>query len=90
MKDIFGLRNLKRFSGAFKIPKGLYNMAIHIETINPWTVLVSALCIIYLILFKEVINPRIKKRCKIEFPSELVLVIIFKIISLNFKSILCS
>lgn len=55
-------------------------------TTNVSTLVTSAICITYLILFKELINPRIKKRFKIEFPSELLLVCILN----TFKILLCS
>ena len=38
------------------------------------TILISLFGIAYLVIFKEILNPRIKKKIKIEFPSELVLV----------------
>lgn len=74
IKDIFGFKNTKRFNGMFKIPLTLYDLAKQIPSTNIATLIVSAICIAYLVVFKEFINPRIKKRIKVEFPSELLLV----------------
>ena len=53
------------------------------------TLLVSVACIIYLVIFKEVVNPRLKKIIKYSFPSELLLVVfIFIYDSHSFKSII--
>lgn len=43
-------------------------------TTNLATLVLSIICITYLIIFKEFVNPRIKKKLKLEFPSELLLV----------------
>lgn len=39
------------------------------------TVLISIFCIIYLTIFKEFINPLVKRKSKVELPAELLLVI---------------
>lgn len=41
------------------------------------TVFISIFCIIYLIVFKELINPLVKRKSKVELPAELILVITF-------------
>lgn len=43
-------------------------------TTNIPTLILSIISIIYLIIFKEFINPKIKRKLKLEFPSELLLV----------------
>ena len=74
IKDLLGLKNTRRYNGAFKIPKTLYDLATKVPTTNLPTMLTSIICIIYLIIFKELVNPKIKKRIKYEFPAELLLV----------------
>jgi MFS superfamily sulfate permease-like transporter len=74
LKDLFGIKNAQRFNGAFKIPKTIFDIVVKLGTTNIGTLSVSIICIIFIIIFKEIINPRIKKRWKIEFPSELILV----------------
>ena len=74
LKDLLGIKNAKRFNGAFKIPQTIFDILIKLGSTNIGTLIVSAICIVYIIIFKEVLNPRIKKRFKIEFPSDLFLV----------------
>lgn len=63
----FSFKNLKIF-------KLLFDIVLHIKTINPSTTILSIICLVYLVIFKEFINPKIKKKTKLEFPSELLLV----------------
>ena len=76
VKDLFGLKNLARFEGNFKIPKSIYQLVIRLPYSNLTTVACSFGCITFLVLFKEFLNPVIKKGFLVEFPSELLLVII--------------
>ena len=73
-KELLGLSNAKRYRGAFKIPKTVYNLATNIPTANVGTLITSAFSILFLVGFKEFLNPKIKKKFKYEFPSELFLV----------------
>ena len=75
IKDIFGFKNTKRYNGMFKIPLTLWDLVQKIPSTNIATLIASVVCIAYLVVFKEFINPRIKRRIKVEFPSELLLVI---------------
>lgn len=81
IKDLFGLKGLTTYNGAFKIPRSWYNMLLNAKTANMCALVSTTGCIIYLVLFKEILNPRIKKRFKFEFPSELLLVISMTLIS---------
>jgi MFS superfamily sulfate permease-like transporter len=74
LKDLLGLKHTIRYNGAFKIPKTLYDVASKMSTANIPTLITSIICIFYLVLSKEVLNPRVKRRIKFEFPSELLLV----------------
>ena len=73
-KELLGIKNTKRFSGAFKVPRTIYDYVINLSSINYVTLIISTICIVYLMVFKELINPRIKKCVRYEFPSELLLV----------------
>ena len=75
-KELFGIKNTTRFSGAFKIPKSIYDMATKSSSANIGTVITSFCSMGFLLIFKEFLNPKIKKRFKYEFPSELLLVFI--------------
>ena len=41
---------------------------------NTETIVISGVCVIYLVYIKEFINPLIKKKINVQFPSELLLV----------------
>ncbi|RNA14248.1 sulfate permease [Brachionus plicatilis] len=75
IKDLFGLKNLTRFEGNFKIPKSVYQLATLLPSSNVVTVASSFCCIFFLTLFKEALNPVIKKYFLVEFPSELLLIV---------------
>ena len=74
LKEIFGLKNTIRYNGAFKIPRTLYDVASKLKFTNLPTLVTSTCCILYLLLVKEFLNPKIKRRIKFEFPAELLLV----------------
>lgn len=57
---------------------------LNVGNINYTALTISLLCMLYLIVFKELINPRVKKRVKVEFPSELLLVITMTALSYYF------
>jgi MFS superfamily sulfate permease-like transporter len=95
MKEIFGMKNVTRFDGTFKVPKvsfglyfhfvawklilcfvfkSIYELFLRLPTSNWYNYGFSVLCILFLVGCKEFLNPRIKKKLKFEFPSELLLV----------------
>ena len=78
LKDLFGIKNSQRYNGALKVPKTIVDIIAKLGNTNIATLIISIICITYIIVFKEVINPRIKKRSKLEFPSELILVTILE------------
>lgn len=47
---------------------------MNMNSANWKTIICSAIGITYLVIFKQFLNPMIKKKIKIEFPSELLLV----------------
>ena len=85
IKNLLGIKNTKRFQGIANIPKTYYNLGENIKTANWKTILFSIICCFYLALMKEIVNPRIKKRFKIDIPSEMILVFIISFIKINFS-----
>jgi MFS superfamily sulfate permease-like transporter len=85
IKDLFGLKGLTSYDGSLKIPLLWINMFSRITTTNLSALITTISCLVYLIIFKEFLNPRIKKRFKFEFPSELLLVIVTTLVSYFFK-----
>ena len=86
LKELFGLKNTIRYNGAFKIPRTLYDIASKLDSTNLPTLLTSTCCILYLLLFKEFLNPKIKRRIKFDFPAELLLVSSMILIIVKYKS----
>jgi len=74
IKNLLGIKNTKRFQGIGTIPKTYYNLGANIPSANWKTIIFSIICCVYLSLMKEVINPRFKRRFKIDIPSEIILV----------------
>jgi MFS superfamily sulfate permease-like transporter len=62
LKDLLGITNSIRFSGLFNIQKSSLDLITKLPDSNWRTIILSLLCIIYLIIFKEYINPVIKKK----------------------------
>ncbi len=56
-------------------------MAIKLPEANWRTVVLSLVSMIYLVIFKEYLNPIIKKKTKVQFPSELLLVVVATTVS---------
>ena len=79
IKDLFGMKNVAKYEGNFKIPKTIYDLATRLPSSNYVTVICSFICILFLTFSKEFANPLIKKCIKIEFPSELLLVRLAKL-----------
>lgn len=77
IKSLFGFTGSKRFSGYFNVPKSFVDILTRLPDSNWQTMCLSVFCITYLVIFKEYINPWIKKKIKFAFPSELLLVNIF-------------
>ena len=88
IKDLIGIQNTPQIDGYFNIPRSLIMLLSKLFQDSNWqTILLSAFCITYLVLFKELINPWIKKKIKFDFPSELLLVNKFKSLLESFLNI---
>ena len=77
IKSLFGIRKTARFQGIGTIPRTVVNLCANLPNANWKTAIFSACCCVYLSLMKEVVNPRVKRRFKVEIPSEIILVNIF-------------
>ncbi|KAH9403861.1 hypothetical protein TYRP_014372 [Tyrophagus putrescentiae] len=83
---IFGFEGLPRApSGPLKLIKSWMIMFEHIKSANVNSLIFSAILISILLLFKEVIEPRLKKRHSIPVPIDLLLVIFSILMSWLFK-----
>ena len=72
---------LPRHSGMFSTPLRLYEVFKHITESNVAALLMGCICLAVLIVFKEVINDRFRKKVKIPFPTELLVVVIATLVS---------
>ena len=80
LPSIFGFR-LTPVSGIGKVPLSLINIFAHIVESNPAEVVVSVVSICLLVLIKEFINVRFKRRLKMPIPAELIVLILAVVIS---------
>ncbi|ODM98762.1 Prestin [Orchesella cincta] len=74
VRNFFGIQ-LERRTGIFKIPMTYYDIANHIKETNITTITVSAVTIVTLGLYNEVLKPWISKKVKVPFPIELLSII---------------
>ena len=79
IKNLLGIKNTTRYQGVGTIPKTVINLAANVPSANWKTIIFSICCCIYLSLMKEVVNPKVKRRFKLEIPSEIILARIFHI-----------
>ncbi|KAK3099221.1 hypothetical protein FSP39_001159 [Pinctada imbricata] len=80
VKYIFGLK-IPRFGNMFQIIFTYKAIITNITSLNPVTVIISAICIVILYIVKVQINQRFKSKLKIPVPIELIVVIIGTVIS---------
>ncbi|ESO96302.1 hypothetical protein LOTGIDRAFT_67754, partial [Lottia gigantea] len=82
IKHIFGVA-VNRYNGPFKLIYSYRDFFKNIPTTNFAALIGSAICILVLVLVKELINnnPRIKPKLKMPVPIELIVVIIGTLVS---------
>ncbi len=80
LPGLLGL-TLPRHSGMFNTPLSLYEVFKHIAEFNVTAVYMGGICLTVLIVFKEVINDRFRKKLKIPFPTEFLVVIFATVVS---------
>ena len=77
---IFGLQ-IKGHPGIFKIPIVYYEIFSHITETNVCALVTALICLLVLIVLKEVINERFRVHMKVPIPAELLVVIVATLIS---------
>ncbi|CAL8078988.1 unnamed protein product [Orchesella dallaii] len=80
VRNFFGIQ-LGRRTGIFKIPMTYYDIATHISETNTTTIIVSAVTIITLGIYNEVIKPWISKKVSVPLPIELLAIITGTVVS---------
>ncbi|GIY64390.1 sulfate transporter [Caerostris extrusa] len=87
MKDLFGI-HIGRYSGALKLIYMLRDLFMNLVNTNIATLIISAVALFILALFKEQIDGRLKGRLKMPIPIDLIVVVIATTVSYfaNFQS----
>ncbi|XP_050412379.1 prestin isoform X2 [Patella vulgata] len=82
IKHIFGVV-INRYNGPFKLIFSYRDFFMNIPSTNIAAIVGSAICILILVLVKELINnnPRIKPKLKMPVPVELIVVVIGTLVS---------
>ncbi len=70
-----------RHSGLFSTPLRFYEVCKHLPETNVAAIVTGIVCLAVLIVVKEVINERFRKKLKIPIPSELLVVIVATLVS---------
>ncbi|GFR16150.1 sulfate transporter [Trichonephila clavata] len=88
MKDLFGI-HIGRYSGSLKLIYMLRDVFQNLVNTNTATVIVSAIALFVLAVFKEQIDGRLKGRLKMPIPIDLIVVVIATTVSYfaNFHSL---
>lgn len=84
IKHVFGLKiKSSKYSNPFKLPKLYYDFFRMLPETNLAALILSAVCILILVLVKECVNarPKIRKKIKMPVPVELIVVILGTIVS---------
>jgi solute carrier family 26, other len=85
IKDIFGIKGTIKYNGFFNVPRTWYDLLSKLGKSNWLTCVLSAICIVYLLIMNLLVNPFLKKKFRLEFPKELFIVIIVTIASYFLK-----
>lgn len=80
VKHILGIE-LPTESGIGRLIMTYNHLGQHLTMLNPVALIISVICILTLVLFDQILGPRLRKICRFPLPIQLVLVIIFTAIS---------
>ncbi|XP_018303397.1 solute carrier family 26 member 6 isoform X1 [Mycetomoellerius zeteki] len=83
IRDLFGLSDLPRRKGAFKLILTYVDIFNSINNINITAVILSCITILALIFNNEVLKPRVSKLCSFPIPIEMFAVVIGTLISMQ-------
>ncbi|XP_011695712.1 PREDICTED: solute carrier family 26 member 10-like isoform X4 [Wasmannia auropunctata] len=83
IRDLFGLSDLPRRRGAFKLILTYVDVFNSMNNINTTAVILSCITILAIIFNNEVLKPRVSKLCPFPIPIEMLVVIIGTLISMQ-------
>ncbi|KAL0111684.1 hypothetical protein PUN28_013108 [Cardiocondyla obscurior] len=83
IKDLFGLSNLPRRKGAFKLILTYVDVFNSINNVNTTAVILSCITVLAIIFNNEVLKPRISKLCPFPIPIEMLAVVIGTVVSMQ-------
>lgn len=72
---------VKRASGAFQLPINVYRIGSNVFQTNMAALLMSVVCMVFLLLMKEVINRKLAHKLKFPIPAELIVVVVSTVVS---------
>ena len=74
IKSLLGIKKTTRFQGVGSVPKTFLNLCTNLVNANWKTSVFSLCCCVFLLIMKEIVNPRVKRRIKMDIPAEIILV----------------
>uniref|UniRef100_A0A0X3PQY4 STAS domain-containing protein n=1 Tax=Schistocephalus solidus TaxID=70667 RepID=A0A0X3PQY4_SCHSO len=80
MSGLFGV-NVPSYYGPGNLVMSYYAVLSRLAQTNIATLIISIICIVVLYLFRNLINPRFKKRFKFPIPAEILIVAVATIVS---------
>ncbi|KAL6440663.1 hypothetical protein ACFW04_003265 [Cataglyphis niger] len=83
IRDLFGLSNLPRRRGAFKLILTYVDIFNSLNDVNITAIILSCITILALIFNNEVLKPRISKLCPFPIPIEMLAVVIGTVVSMQ-------
>ncbi|KAH0951309.1 hypothetical protein HN011_002548 [Eciton burchellii] len=83
IRDLFGLSDLPRRKGAFKLILTYVDIFNSLNSVNTTAIILSCITILALIFNNEVLKPKISKLCPFPIPIEMLAVIIGTLVSMQ-------
>ncbi|XP_029679419.1 solute carrier family 26 member 10-like isoform X2 [Formica exsecta] len=83
IRDLFGLSDLPRRRGAFKLILTYVDIFNSLNDVNITAVILSCITILALIFNNEVLKPRVSKLCPFPIPIEMLAVVIGTLVSMQ-------
>ncbi|XP_026827914.1 solute carrier family 26 member 10 isoform X3 [Ooceraea biroi] len=83
IRDLFGLSNLPRRKGAFKLILTYVDVINSFNSVNTTALILSCITILALIFNNEILKPRISKLCPFPIPIEMLAVVIGTLVSMQ-------
>ncbi|XP_072753756.1 prestin isoform X3 [Anoplolepis gracilipes] len=83
IRDLFGLSDLPRRRGAFKLILTYIDIFNNLNNINITAIILSGITILALIFNNEVLKPRVSKLCPFPIPIEMLAVVIGTVVSMQ-------